>query len=145
MLMANIVRCLQFWARIGCPLRLVVSETTAFKFLDPLSGIATYPSGALRRAGMSSGSAIDIAVCDGRRGRRGTIWSGVAMHRSRAVLLTPDDSRAVVLADLQIVALSFQRFPRATRRACAAKNQRRSSRLNASSRESAKSASNREP
>ena len=47
-LMANIVRCLQFWARIGCPLRLVVSETTAFKFLDPLSGIATYPSGALR-------------------------------------------------------------------------------------------------
>ena len=110
-LMANIVRCLQFWARIGCPLRLVVSETTAFKFLDPLSGIATYPSGALRRAGMSSGSAIDIAVCDGRRGRRGTIWSGVAMHRSRAVLLTPDDSRAVVLADLQIVLSAFSVFP----------------------------------
>ena len=32
------------------------------------------------------------------------------MHRSRAVLLTPDDSRAVVLADLQIVLSAFTIF-----------------------------------
>ena len=48
-------------------------ETTAFKFLDPLSRVATYPSGALRRAGASSGRAIVIAVRDTRRGRRGVI------------------------------------------------------------------------
>ena len=65
-LMANIVRCLQFWARIGCPLRLVVSETTAFKFLDHLRGIATYPPGARRRAGATEGRAIVIAGRDSR-------------------------------------------------------------------------------
>ena len=51
-----------------------------------------------------------IAVRDGRRCRRGAICAGVAMHRSRAVLLTPDDSRAVVLADLQIVLSAFSIF-----------------------------------
>ena len=86
------------------------SEWTAFKFLDHFPRIATYPSGARRRAGASGDRAIAIAVRDGRRGCRGTIWSGVAMHRSRAVLLTPDDSRAVVLADLQIVLSAFSFF-----------------------------------
>ena len=44
---------------------LVVNrEWTAFKFLDPFSGIATYPSGALRRVGVSSSRAIAIAVRD---------------------------------------------------------------------------------
>ena len=53
----------------------VVGGATAFKFLDPLSDIATYPPGALRRAGASSGRAIAIAGRDARRGRRGAIYA----------------------------------------------------------------------
>ena len=77
-----------------------------------LSRIATDPSGALRRAEASGDRAIVIAGRDARRGRRGAICAGVAMHRSRAVLLTPDYSRAVVLADLQIVLPAICDFQR---------------------------------
>ena len=136
MLMANIA-LLQFWARIGCPLRLVVSETTAFKFLDPLSGIATDPSGARRRAGVSGDRAIAIAVRDVRRGRRGAIdaENRDIWPRSRAL----DGGRlpCVVLAELQIVLSAFSIFTEpellARPRARLRENQRRSTRFNASS------------
>ena len=94
----------------GLPLAKWTSGPTQFKIKTLLSHVAMYPSGARRRAGASSGRGIAIAVRDGRRGRRGAICAGVAMHRSRAVLLTPDDSRAVVLADLQIVLSAFTIF-----------------------------------
>jgi len=76
-----------------------------FKFLDPLSGIDTYPSGALKRAGASSGRAIAVAVRDvptrpPRRNLRRT-----ATFRSGAVPLMADDSRAGVLAKNMIGAL----------------------------------------
>ena len=50
-------------------------SSRAFKFLDQLSGVATYPSGARRRAGASGDRAIAIAGCDGRRGRRSSIYA----------------------------------------------------------------------
>ena len=37
-------------------------SSRAFKFLDQLSGVATYPSGARRRAGASGDRAIAIAA-----------------------------------------------------------------------------------
>ena len=51
-------------------------STRAVQILDPLSGIATYPSGARRRAGASGDRAIAIAGRDARRGRRGAIYAG---------------------------------------------------------------------
>ena len=50
-------------------------STRAVQILDPLSGIATYPSGARRRAGASGDRAIAIAGRDARRGRRGAIFA----------------------------------------------------------------------
>ena len=102
----------------GLPLAKWTSGPTQFKIKTLLSHVAMYPSGARRRAGATEGRAIVIAGRDARRGRRGAICAGVAMHRSRAVILTPDDSRAVVLADLQIVlstcsAFSFFQLARA--------------------------------
>ena len=55
----------------GLPLAKWTSGPTQFKIKTLLSRVATYPSGALRRAGASSGRAIAIAVRDARRGRRG--------------------------------------------------------------------------
>ena len=46
-----------------------------FKMGTLLSRVVTYPSGALRRAGASSGRAIAIAGRDARRGRRGAIYA----------------------------------------------------------------------
>ena len=87
-----------------------IGPDSEFKMGKTLSPLGTYPSGALRRAGASGDRAIVITVRDTRRGRRGAIYAGVAMHRSRAALLTPDDSLAGVLADLQIVLSTCSTF-----------------------------------
>ena len=67
-----------------------------------LSRVATYPSGARRRAGASSGRAIAIAVGDVPPRPRGAICAEDRNHRSEAVPLTADDSRSRDLGDCRL-------------------------------------------
>ena len=87
------VKC-TFARALGSRLASLSEGPHSFKFLDPLSSIATYPSGARRRAGATGGRAIATAVSDVPPRPRGAICAEDRNHRSEAVPLTADDSRS---------------------------------------------------
>ncbi len=94
-------------AREGPASRKSTPDQSEFKMGTLLSRVATYPSGALRRAEASGDRAIAIAVRDARRGRRASICAEDRDGLLGSVPLTADNPRQGVLRDLQIVLCEF--------------------------------------
>ena len=115
--------------------------------MDPLSDIAKYPSGALRRAGASSGRAFAIAARDARRGRRGSICAEDRDSSLKSRALDGGRLSFEGFCDLQIVLSAFSIFqPELARpRAYDRERSTSSSRVKPFHSRVQKSASNREP